>query len=110
MLVFAAIAEAGFFTNAAKALEDTTLRSMPLGSVFEILVASRGYIASHGRPETTDDLRKLDWISHKAELKRGKITLRQPAKVVAGRPPLSPPLCARGLALRCCPRHRSSRS
>jgi len=79
---------------ASGAQEDTVLRSIPLGSVFEILVASREYIASHGLSKTTDDLRRLDWISHKVELKSGKITLRrmghpnavlnQPAKVVAG--------------------------
>lgn len=74
--------------------EDITLRAMPLGSVFEILVAAQGYIAQHGAPETPEDLRGLDWVCHTAERKHGKITLRrmghphavlnQPAKVVAG--------------------------
>lgn len=58
-------------------LEDSTLRMVPLGTLFEILCAAKSYIDAHAMPARVQDLAGLDWIAHEAASKQGKIIVRR---------------------------------
>lgn len=58
-------------------LADSTLRTVPMGSIFEILCASREYLDEHGTPGSVQDLARLDWVCHYEEQKSGSIRIRQ---------------------------------
>ncbi|NOR61866.1 MAG: LysR family transcriptional regulator [Rhodobacteraceae bacterium] len=58
-------------------LEDSPLRMVPFGTLFEILCASKSYIETHGMPTRVQDLTGLDWVAHEAASRQGKITVRR---------------------------------
>lgn len=63
-------------------LEDSNLRMVPLGTLFEVIFASPSYIAAHRKPANVEDLLKLDWVAHEADSQRGKITIRRSGQPV----------------------------
>nr|WP_241148815.1 LysR family transcriptional regulator [Photobacterium sanguinicancri] len=50
--------------RASSALEDSSLYAVKLGYFCDMLCASPSYLASHKEIKTSEDLLKLDWISH----------------------------------------------
>ncbi|MEK9970037.1 MAG: LysR family transcriptional regulator [Ferrovibrio sp.] len=44
-------------------LQDSTLRAIRVGAVRRVIVASPGYLAAHGRPQTPDDLMQHETVS-----------------------------------------------
>ncbi len=58
-------------------LENSSLRMVPLGTLFEIIFASKSYLAANGMPKRIKDLTKLNWVAHEAGSKQGKIIVRR---------------------------------
>ncbi|MDO6542098.1 LysR family transcriptional regulator [Photobacterium sanguinicancri] len=50
--------------RASSALEDSSLYAVKLGYFCDMLCASPSYLASHKEIKSSEDLLKLDWISH----------------------------------------------